>query len=55
MDVGVGSLERVASRGWRRRSRPLQVLEDNAPARELCARSGFTEHHRYHYRRAPLG
>lgn len=33
----------------------LQVLEDNAPARELYARSGFTEHHRYHYRRAPQG
>ncbi len=32
----------------------LQVVTSNAPARELYRRAGFIEHHRYHYRRAPL-
>jgi GNAT superfamily N-acetyltransferase len=32
----------------------LQVLASNTPARELYRRDGFIEHHRYHYRRAPL-
>ncbi|MGY1743945.1 GNAT family N-acetyltransferase [Blastococcus sp. SYSU D00695] len=32
----------------------LQVLASNAPARALYRRDGFVEHHRYHYRRAPL-
>ncbi len=31
----------------------LQVEEDNKAARALYARSGFTSHHRYHYRVAP--
>jgi N-acetylglutamate synthase len=31
----------------------LQVTESNAPARALYRRSGFIEHHRYHYRYAP--
>jgi ribosomal protein S18 acetylase RimI-like enzyme len=31
----------------------LQVEEDNKAARALYARSGFTSHHRYHYRIAP--
>jgi predicted GNAT family acetyltransferase len=29
------------------------VEEDNKAARALYARSGFTSHHRYHYRIAP--
>ena len=32
----------------------LQVSSSNAAARALYARAGFVEHHRYHYRRAPL-
>ncbi|WP_029431666.1 GNAT family N-acetyltransferase [Blastococcus sp. URHD0036] len=32
----------------------LQVVESNAAARALYRRDGFIEHHRYHYRRAPL-
>lgn len=32
----------------------LQVSEDNHPALALYARLGFTEHHRYHYRTAPV-
>ena len=32
----------------------LQVVAANAPARVLYRRLGFIEHHRYHYRRAPL-
>lgn len=32
----------------------LQVTASNAPARALYRRDGFIEHHRYHYRRAPL-
>jgi N-acetylglutamate synthase len=31
----------------------LQVEEDNAAARALYLRCGFTDHHRYHYRIAP--
>jgi N-acetylglutamate synthase len=31
----------------------LQVAGGNAPALELYARLGFTEHHRYHYRLGP--
>ncbi len=31
----------------------LQVSASNAPARALYRRSGFIEHHRYHYRFAP--
>jgi N-acetylglutamate synthase len=31
----------------------LQVEEDNQAARALYARSGFTDHHGYHYRIAP--
>jgi N-acetylglutamate synthase len=30
----------------------LQVVASNAPARALYRRTGFIEHHRYHYRRA---
>ncbi len=33
----------------------LQVEEDNEGARALYERMGFTAHHGYHYRRAPLG
>ncbi len=33
----------------------LQVVASNAPARALYRRLGFIEHHRYHYRRAPVG
>ena len=32
----------------------LQVAASNEPARALYRRGGFIEHHRYHYRRAPL-
>ncbi|WP_409330513.1 GNAT family N-acetyltransferase [Trujillonella humicola] len=32
----------------------LQVAASNTPARALYRRDGFIEHHRYHYRRAPL-
>ena len=32
----------------------LQVTASNAAARALYRREGFLEHHRYHYRRAPL-
>jgi GNAT superfamily N-acetyltransferase len=32
----------------------LQVVATNAPALALYDRLGFTEHHRYHYRLAPL-
>lgn len=32
----------------------LQVSDDNEPALSLYARLGFTEHHRYHYRSAPV-
>jgi N-acetylglutamate synthase len=32
----------------------LQVEEDNTPALALYARRGFTAHHRYHYRIAPI-
>jgi N-acetylglutamate synthase len=31
----------------------LQVVDDNAEARALYARLGFTDHHGYHYRVAP--
>ena len=31
----------------------LQVVAGNAPARALYRRTGFIEHHRYHYRRPP--
>ncbi len=31
----------------------LQVTSSNAPARALYRRTGFVEHHRYHYRWAP--
>jgi len=31
----------------------LQVASSNGPALALYARSGFTEHHRYHYRSGP--
>ncbi|MEU0936584.1 GNAT family N-acetyltransferase [Embleya sp. NPDC005971] len=34
--------------GW------LQVESDNRPARELYDALGFTDHHRYHYRRSPV-
>ena len=33
----------------------LQVEEENAVARALYHRLGFTDHHRYHYRVAPAG
>ncbi len=33
----------------------LQVSASNAPARALYRRSGYVEHHRYHYRWAPEG
>ena len=32
----------------------LQVVASNAPALALYDRLGFSEHHRYHYRLAPL-
>ena len=32
----------------------LQVTASNGPARALYRGDGFIEHHRYHYRRAPL-
>lgn len=31
----------------------LQVAAANTPARALYRRTGFIEHHRYHYRRCP--
>ena len=33
----------------------LQVVASNDPARALYRRLGFIEHHRYHYRRPPVG
>ncbi|SDN55107.1 Acetyltransferase (GNAT) family protein [Klenkia soli] len=33
----------------------LQVVGGNTAARALYRRLGFIEHHRYHYRRAPVG
>ena len=33
----------------------LQVSASNAPARALYRRTGYVEHHRYHYRWAPEG
>ncbi|MGY1669653.1 GNAT family N-acetyltransferase [Geodermatophilus sp. SYSU D00710] len=33
----------------------LQVAASNAPARALYRRTGYVEHHRYHYRWAPDG
>jgi ribosomal protein S18 acetylase RimI-like enzyme len=33
----------------------LQVEDDNVAARALYQRIGFTDHHGYHYRRAPAG
>ncbi|MCI0385238.1 GNAT family N-acetyltransferase [Streptomyces sp. CNQ085] len=33
----------------------LQVEPDNTAARAMYARMGFTDHHSYHYRRAPRG
>jgi N-acetylglutamate synthase len=32
----------------------LQVSASNAPARALYRRAGLIEHHRYHYRYAPV-
>ncbi|MGY1742465.1 MULTISPECIES: GNAT family N-acetyltransferase [unclassified Blastococcus] len=40
--------------GRRARWAYLQVAASNEPARTLYRRDGFIEHHRYHYRRAPL-
>ncbi|CAA9415697.1 MAG: hypothetical protein AVDCRST_MAG35-1693, partial [uncultured Quadrisphaera sp.] len=31
----------------------VQVLDDDAPARALWARAGFTDHHRYRYWHRP--
>ncbi|WP_406285981.1 GNAT family N-acetyltransferase [Embleya sp. NBC_00896] len=42
------ALERGAVTGW------LQVESDNEPARALYDALGFTDHHRYHYRRSPV-
>lgn len=33
----------------------LQVAAENEAALAFYARIGFTEHHRYHYRRQPAG
>ncbi|HEY1920428.1 MAG TPA: GNAT family N-acetyltransferase [Streptosporangiaceae bacterium] len=49
--VTAGLAAQAASRGaeWLF----LQVEEENAAARALYARMGFTDHHRYHYRVGP--
>ena len=49
--VTAGLAAHAAARGAERIF--LQVEEDNAAARALYARCGFTDHHRYHYRIAP--
>jgi GNAT superfamily N-acetyltransferase len=52
---GLGTLVVLALAAWAReragRWAYLQVLEENAAARSAYGRAGFTEHHRYHYRR----
>jgi ribosomal protein S18 acetylase RimI-like enzyme len=49
--VTAGLAAQAAARGAERIF--LQVEEENAAARALYARCGFTDHHRYHYRLAP--
>ena len=49
--VTAGLAAQAAARGAERLF--LQVEEDNAAARALYARCGFSDHHRYHYRLAP--
>jgi ribosomal protein S18 acetylase RimI-like enzyme len=52
---GLGTLVVLALAAWAReragRWAYLQVAEENAVARSTYGRAGFTEHHRYHYRR----
>ena len=52
---GLGTAVMAALTGWAlargAHSVYLQVLASNEPALELYRRNGFTEHHRYHYRR----
>jgi GNAT superfamily N-acetyltransferase len=52
---GLGTLVVLALAAWAReragRWAYLQVAEENAAARSAYGRAGFSEHHRYHYRR----